>query len=182
MSYVEIFVVQKNGEVVSFATVQNNHGFAPLVWDKLGEQYKVPKKMPEFPLMMNPEALQALWDKCGTGELDPLDDLLLAATFDRIWVKRELVPDLIKACRTFHERYIAGRYVETVRASAAVMERLLEECPEALGVAFNMCSANEPFWCWYDEEADDHVRYNVLTHEEHPGPGEYAGKKHQVLE
>jgi hypothetical protein len=182
VSYVEVFVVEQNGDVVSFGATSNNHGFAPLVWDKLGEQYEVPREDPRFPLMMDKQALEALWNKCGTGELDPLDDLLLAATFDRIWVKRKLVPDLIKACRAFHERHIAGRYVDTVARTADMMGRLLEECPDAIGVAFNMCSANEPFWSWYDEEEDDHVQYNVLTREEHPGPGEYAGKKHQVLE
>ena len=173
MSYVKILAVRSNGDVVTFGTAKNNHGFAPLVWEKLAKKYKVPRSGSY--LMMDDVALRALWDMFDGDKLSELDKLLLGATFDRVWVKRETIPKLVEACRAFHKEYVAdNNLVATVDATADKLEELLEAQPDALGVAFNMCSAIDSFWDWEDEETGAVTNYNVLTNKCHP----CTGKRH----
>lgn len=179
MSYVEVFVIDQNGDAVSFGEASNNHGFAPLVWEKLAKQYEVIS--PDGYVLLNHEALQKLWDMQGTDKLAKNDDIILGATFDRVWVKRDRVPSLVEACLDFHKRYILpGNLVRTIASTAALLKQAMEQHPEALGVAFNMCSANSAFWTIYDPEKGDSRPYNVLKDQEHPGD-EYQGQQPQTL-
>jgi len=188
MSYVEVFRVDKDGDVVSYDTARNNHGFAPLVWEKLGEKYEVPRTN-EYYLMMDKPALEATWKLRGEGKLDRLDNVLMGATFDRVWVKREDVPLLVEACRRFNRDHIAGaKLVDTVDRTADLLEMMFKEFSDDLGVAFNMCSANGAFWhvrvpcseCGCTCNGDTRP-YNVKTDDEQPD-GEYYGESAWVLE
>ena len=99
---------------------------------------------------------------------------------------REDVPTFIEACRAFHRDFVAGKDIEdTVNRVAGILATCME--PDDLGVAFNMCSANDSCWsvsveCDYldsfteseecygcDEDCEhfDERSYNVLTDTAH---------------
>jgi hypothetical protein len=100
----------------------------------------------------------------GTGKLPLEDDLLLQATFDFAMIPRSLVPPLVKRMRTFYETELQPRnIVKTIPELADILERALQEVPDALGVCFNCCSANTSYWTVKDETQDDSHPRNILT-------------------
>ena len=76
MSYIEIFEVQKDGDVVSYGTTSNNHAFAPVVWDKFMEQYGF---QPIGDRFMGDHYFDNLWEGFGTGS-PPQRDQVRAAS------------------------------------------------------------------------------------------------------
>lgn len=150
MSYVSIFAVRKDGLVQSVGTAGNNHGFAPLVWDYLVAKYKIPAANTFGLLMLDTTALLTLWAMFypeGNGPLDALDNILLGATFDRVWIKTERLPLLFEAIERFNNEYVLPkRLVQTAINCLPVIRKALEEDPELAGICFNMCSANADYW------------------------------------
>lgn len=145
MSYVALLAVEKSGLVKAYARAHNNHGFAPLVWDHLAKKYKIPSG--PYGVMMDPKSRKATWALFCSGKLDPLDDFLMGATFDRVWIKRERLPMFIEALERFHVEFIQpGKYVETAKEMAEQLKKLYEEQPEGVGVALDQCSANDSWW------------------------------------
>lgn len=159
MSYVTIYRIDPEGDVELLGDAKNNHGFAPLVWHKLIEQYKVPTKGTRY---WDDDYYQPLWSLLGTGKLERLDDILLGATFDRVWIGRALVPELIESMRIFDQRHIVpNNLVRTISEAADVLAKWLTAYPDDRGIAFNMCSATESFWMVWDEENEESRPYNI---------------------
>ena len=169
MSYVTIYAVQANGDVTYYGEARNNHGFAPLVWRHLCKQYGLDVGVNIFD-EEGQRAIDQLFAWRGTGHMASEDDILVGATGDRVWIAREHVPLLAAACRSFYKRYVKPHsLVDTVNQAAAVMDELLERIPDALGVAFNMCSAVDSFWSVPVEDGEDCRPYNILTDESKGG-------------
>ncbi len=170
MSYVEIFRITESGDVLTYDTARNNHGYAGIVWQYLMVQYGL--HATGRPYELNPPwNYEPLWAKFDDGSLEPLDRILLGSTFDRVWVKKETLHDLIKAQRAFHEKYIVPNDIaDTISKTADVIEALLAEDPSILGVAFNMCSANEPYWQVREDE--EPRTYNIFADKDLPLGGE----------
>lgn len=186
MSYVEVFKVEANGDVVSYNTAPNNHAGAPVVWEDLAKRHGF-SNSPY--VMADIDGLERMWKSIGTGKLERWEELVLVCTFDHIWVPRELVVEASEAIdRFYHER---GRRENwkgeitridyTLGTVARLMKEIVEKDPSAAGVAFNMCSANSSYWYVHDsqEEWDEGVSdprpYNVLTDKEQLC-GPYKGK------
>jgi hypothetical protein len=98
--------------------------------------------------------------------------VLLGATFDRVWFKREVLPELIEACEWFlrehiqkphpvknyktggmedgyyDSRTLAGDGTESVHKSIGIIKALKQiyEDPTARGAAFTCCSAVSDYW------------------------------------
>lgn len=158
MSYVTIYRIDADGDVERLGEAKNNHGFAPLVWDKLMAQYRITPTGPRW----GDDYYQPLWGLSGTGKLKRHEDILLGATFDRVWISRALVPELVEAMRAFHQRYIVpNNLVHTISDAADILAKWMPEHPTDRGVAFNMCSAVESFWTVYDGELDESRPYNI---------------------
>lgn len=141
MSYVEIFCVEASGDVMSYGRAHNNHAFAPYVWTKLGQKYGF---LPNDAYSITHPGTDDLWAAVGTGALSRQDDVLLGATFDRIWVCKDGLNELTEAMAAFHKQYVP--HIDTILVSKSILEHMLAVTPDALGAAFNMCSAVEPFW------------------------------------
>lgn len=174
MSYVEAFVIGKDGEVLSYGEAKNNHGFAPMVWERLADRFGLTSDGRFF--FLSDEVMCPLGAMAGTGEIPLEDDLLLQSTFDYVMIPMALVPSLIKRMRTFYETELKPRnIVKTIPQLADLIEKAIKEYPDDLGICFNCCSANESYW-WVrsqarDEGGDDdsHPR-NILTE---PGKAEW---------
>jgi hypothetical protein len=145
VSYVTLLEVKKTGEVENYAEIGNNHGFAPLVWDYFSKKFNTYSG--PYSVMMDEPALKKTWKLFNSGKLDRLDNILLGATFDRVWVKREHLPAFIEALERFHAAYILpGNFVRTANGMAIALKKFYEEEPESLGIALDQCSANESWW------------------------------------
>lgn len=145
MSYVTLLEVKKSGEVENYAEVGNNHGFAPLVWDYFSKKFKT--YTGPYSVSLDEKALKATWKLFNSGKLDRLDNMLMGATFDRVWIKREHIPAFIEALERFHAEFIVpGNFVRTANGMATALKKFYEEEPKALGIALDQCSAIESWW------------------------------------
>lgn len=145
MSYVSLLVVEESGLVNDYSEAHNNHGFAPLFWGYAAEKYKT--YTGPYTVMMDRRALDETWKLFCSGKLTPLEDFLMGATFDRVWIKRERIPMFVEALEWFYKAYVTpGNYVQTVKEMADQLKKLLEEHPRCLGVALDQCSANPSWW------------------------------------
>jgi len=166
MSYVEVFRVKKDGNVVSFdSETRNNHGGAPLIWDKITELYGIEYKMMS----------ESTWDNLFSA--DSIDKytrehkILMLSTCDRVWIRKEIIDELIVAYENFHKQFVRDQYVDTVNQLAKVLKEWQRKHKSDIGIAFNMCSAITPFW--YRGTSDR--PYNVFKDKEQRR-GEYQGK------
>lgn len=145
MSYVTLLSVSKEGLVERYAEARNNHGFAPLVWDYFSKKFKTYSG--PYSVMMDEKALKETWKLFNSGKLDALDNLLMGATFDRVWLARAHIPAFVEALERFTQVFIApGKFVQTAQEMATHLKKFYEQEPEALGVALDQCSANESWW------------------------------------
>jgi hypothetical protein len=169
VSYVEVFAVDKDGDVLSHSTdARNNHVFAPLVWDLFGKKYGYFAEYP-FPSSRD-DGLAHLWREWPSPKMTRAENILLGATFDRVWIRRALLPELVSACEDFLAEYIRkpappSRFDKpgdppsfyddraVVGIIAALKEILQDE--SNIGAAFNCCSANEAFWRVRDVDSYD---------------------------
>lgn len=179
MSYVDVLIVDDKGDVRSYGTARNNHGFAPLVWDYLGKKYGFVKPSHHLSIM-DPGIVNLIEEAIRPTEklnpLSPTERLLLAATVEGVWIPKASMPELVKALLEFVEVYIRPKgYVETARSMAALIQQVLESDRPILGVALDCCSAVESFWSVRgDPEKDESRPFNILTDKRHP-QGVYAG-------
>lgn len=169
MSYVTIYKVLENGDVVEHAEGSNNHTFAPLVWDFFLAKYGYGTGAGRF----TDSYYTALWRAWPDPKMPRLEQVLLGATFDRVWLKREAIPELIEACEwflrehvrkprqvadwrtngqtvaaTYDDRTLAGDGPDSIHKRSGIIKALKEifEDPTARGAAFNCCSAVSSFW------------------------------------
>jgi len=165
MSYVEIFSINKEGEILSFAEVRNAMAGALLIWEKLGEKYNL---LGEGYSMM-PGYYEKLWKSCSKGILTPGEDLLVRSTFDNVWLRRDLIPLLAKAMHEFHQEFIAGTNISnTVERAALSLESLLGNTSEeeVIGICFNQTSVNSDIWVGpYNEETGEEEDANLSQFE-----------------
>lgn len=111
MSYVTIYKIEANGDVVEYGEGSNNHVFAPIVWDVLGYKYKYMNKALHPYSLMDP-GLKDMWKAWPDPKMPRLEQVLLGATFDFMWCKREQVPELIEACEWFLREHVHKKRME----------------------------------------------------------------------
>jgi hypothetical protein len=180
MSYVEIFKVERSGDVVSYGTVRNNHAGAPAIWNDLAKRHGFSDSKY---VLMDSKGLESLWESIGTSKLERWEEVLLGCTLDFVWVPPCLVVEAARAFERWYKERGEG-IVATTAGIARMMQEIAETDPGA-GVAFNMCSAVTPYWYVNDgpcEEDDEAVfrPYNVITDREQLS-GEYQGKTAECL-
>jgi hypothetical protein len=187
MSYVTIFKIEQSGDVVPYGEGSNNHVFAPIVWEVLGYKYQYMNKE-RHPYFLRDPGLEAMWNTWPDAKMSRLEQVLLGATFDRMWCKREMVPELIEACEWFlsehvrkpHQttdwkgnqveayydsRALAGDADDSIYKRKGIIRSLKEiyEDPTSRGIAFNCCSAVSDFWYVHDVplvgESEDGIQH-----------------------
>lgn len=177
MSYVEVFFINPHGDVESFGEARNNHGGAPLIWEHLARKYKFSTR--EY-VIGDHEGLERLWAACSTGLMERWEDVLLASTFDRIYVPPALVSEVAETYKRFYEEVVRPQEkVATCLSIAKLLQDIVQQGRGQWGAAFNHCSAVMPFWRVPededDEDGEDERFYNVKSNEPHPR-GEYKGQ------
>lgn len=180
MSYVTIYRVEANGNVIEEGEGSNNHTFAPLIWQILGYKHGYMNKALHPYSLMDP-GLMVMFKDWPSPKMSRLEQILLGSTFDFVWVKRDLLPELIEACEwflnehvlkvndwrtgapaqaTYDNRTLQGDGTDSIHKREGIiacLKRIYED-PTTLGAAFNCCSAVQSFWNVYDVE---------------PGPDDY---------
>lgn len=135
MSYTTVYKIAADGSLHDGGQAKNSRGFACLVWTQLGNAYGLPENysMPELPI----------WKELATGKLTEDEDIVMGATFDRVWVRKEGLPRLVSALRAFYEKYGQGK-VDTILGVANLIESFMGE--DVRGACFQVTSLSSQLW------------------------------------
>ena len=165
MSYTEVYVILKNGDVRSVCDIRNSHGI-PVVWDVLYKRY-----CPGGGFYMLDdklfEKLNAAMERMTEHEVASLK-----WTYDRVVVARDNIPKLCESIRIFADANIPENITQGFRKSGEALQLIYDEYPDALGAALRATSISESPWVKYEpsdseDEDDDYRAYNVHTDEGH---------------
>lgn len=178
MSALEVYVIDASGEVAGSYDARNSHGGAPHIWRQIAAKYGFEDPMMAL-ISSKPGATDAFWKLQGSGKLTPIEDDMLAFTYDAIWVRRANVLRLIASISAWFAenrlmRSYEGKMVEvaaTLDVTAGILRRVLAEHPDCMGVCFNMTSVNSSPWCKPDPANEDEVLPIVIGKDTHDANG-----------
>jgi len=161
MSYVTIYAVQADGDVIEIATARNNRVAAPLVWRVLGTKYRYLDHGPH-PFFLEDPGIPKMWSEWPSPRMSHTENVLLGSTFDNVWVARDALPELIKGWEWFLAEHIRPGRLDD-RAAIGIIDALRQALGDATlrGVAFNMCSANDSPWEVEDEDGGVCLPLNI---------------------
>lgn len=150
VSRVTLRLINDDGWVVPYPRQReagNAWGFAPAVWNVVAESLGLDRAwMRNFASASALPELRRICDVFNTGKIDDRLNLLLGATFDRVWVRREGFKPLAVALRWFYvEHLMAQGIVDTAVQMAVHLEQLRHQ-PGLLGVGIDATSVNSTWW------------------------------------
>ena len=180
MSHTTIFVFDENGNAEDYEEINNSWRGAMAIWTFLEEKYLpqfrpkyVPEDIPDFLIEefchFKPKRtgsdisdMQDIWELVNSPEVDVVDKICLATTFDSMVVRIEEIDRIIEAFQAFQGN-------SSLREQADTLERIKNE-GKFVAIAWNQTSVCEFPWAVYDEEEDTCEPYNL-----------YKGSKHCFL-
>jgi len=157
MSYTTVYKINADWSVQAVGDARNSNGWAMLIWRLLSKKHGHPEfSMGDFPI----------WKEVGTGKLSPRDELVLVATFDRVWIQKAGLPKFIAALTSYWETdaWVDGR--DGLERPVSTILQVIELLKQAdasegsQGACFHTTSLSDDFWTRYNEEEDDTVYYN----------------------
>lgn len=150
MSRVEIYSIGHDGEVRSFAEVRNATAGALTIWMEMAAKHKVECEMFEF---------GPLWKQ--TRSFSRPDQIVLAATYDRVWIRRERCSEVAAALRAFWaERGLGAKgIVPTIPGIADELDRAAVS--DIRGVCFNQTSVcSDPWVVRHPTDPEERIPFN----------------------
>ncbi len=169
MSRVTVYIIDPTGNVVPYKEASNAYGCAPVIWSKMSERY-LGKDFSFF----EPDKI---WPIASDPAVDLQDRITMGFTFDSAFVKKENIPRLIEALRSFLRGYGDGS-----SGTIHIIVSILYECcsrQNDLGVCFRQTSVIENLWQVLlpakEEYCDREYRpFNILT--DYPNKTKMIGK------
>jgi hypothetical protein len=172
MSTTEIYSFDKEGNASFYDDVHNAWRGAMAVWKIVEERHLTPY-LPKFPFpsqFSKPSRTTAISDETAMNEIWGLwdnpnvpenDRIVLGTTFDKVLVKKEDIPKVIEAFRSF-----GGE--TSLPEQADILQALFED-DDCIAVGWNQTSVNGDTWSnyRYNEETGECDPYNCLTQDEH---------------
>lgn len=152
MSYTEIYGFDKKGNAFFYDEVHNSWLGAIAIWKKLSEKY-----LPEYNFVFN---MKPVWDLFTKDYVSIVDKICLGTTFDKVLVKKENIPKVIKAFLEFDGE-------TSLKNQADILQKMYEN-DNCIAVGWNQTSVNSAFWfVGYDDEKDEKIPYNIFSMKEH---------------
>lgn len=151
MSRVILRLLNDDGWVAPYPREREAHnawGFAPAVWDVVAQTRGLSKAWMRTWSAVDGKSpdLDRICAEFNSGRLDDRLNMLLGATFDRVWVKREGFRPLASALRWFYvEHLMTQRVSDTACQMAEHLEQLRYQ-PGLLGVGIDATSVNSTWW------------------------------------
>lgn len=161
-----MYLVDRDGDVVPLATLQNAHGGAMAIWRILAEKRLGISGMRFTMLMM--DGMRPIFQGAREGKFEPWETVALMTTTDRVIVPTEHVEAVASALQKFDDEYgsemRANDYVFHVGAQARALRDYVEKAEENgwRGVCWNQMSVSESLWDGVLEEGENEPRpYNI---------------------
>lgn len=167
MSCTEIFGFDKNGDAYYYDSVENAWRGGMAIWHYLEKKYLPPyyTKYAHFEISrchsMDNEAMKDIWQLANDERVSEVDKICLITTFDNVLVKKEDMPKVIEAFRSFDGE-------TSLKEQADILEAMAND-DDCIAVGWNQTSVNADTWEHgsYNEETDEVIPYNCLTQDKH---------------
>lgn len=137
MSYASMYAVNADGAASETATFGNSFRGFWLIWETLSQRYL------GRPQGFDPESMRLVWALAKREDVRWEDRVVMAMTFDRVLIKRENCPELVRCLRDYAVR--ADDPGHTF-AFADEIKALLESDPSVQAVGWNGTSVSESYW------------------------------------
>ena len=161
MSYCELKVVNKSGDVIRHTEFRNAHGWSAYIWDKLFNKY-AKNSDNIYDTWLGEENAKRLWALVDDERLDPFERRVLCSTFDNAMIKHEDLEKFIVDLTAFYDKHPPNNRVCHMRGMINVIREVIKD-PEDLAI------------CWYQMSVSDDLWWTNL-------PEEYCDKCGQMLE
>ena len=150
MSYTEIYIVKKNGDVELYAKIKNFHRGAMFVWIKLREFYNIQ--------VAHLFDFKKTWELYYNGKLEEFENITLGTTFDNVIVSKRDLLNVASAFEKFYEKYQGS----SLKEQATVLKKIHREEEDCLGCCWNQTSVNGDTWSYYpDCEHEEERLFNT---------------------
>ena len=168
MSYAELKIVKKNGDVVGYKEYNNAFGGAAFIWTKLYDKYLKDQNIPYDSWLLNREKL---WKLSKDESIPFFARVVLNSTYDHVIIKRENILDLANALEKFLEIFPPSKGTICHLGNWVNDLRDIYKDKSIRGIAFYQTSVSQDLWNIYnDNEEDDSWTdrdYNIEKDEGH---------------
>jgi len=153
MSCTELYRINKKGDVSLYETFGNSHFGAMTLWSKIFEQYKEVYFPEEQYLhaLLGGDNQSDFWNLYKKKEFPEFLSILLLNSYDKVMIKREDFPILIKALKEFDRLFIEENTNDHYLAYIDSLEKLSKD-RYCIGICWNQTSINCNPWNIYKDE------------------------------
>jgi len=159
MSYLSMYTIHQDGSVKEHQQFGNAFRGAMLIWTWLAKKY-IPGE-PFFMMMMTDS--QPLWDLATSDKVKDAYRIVHANTFDRVAIKRENFPRLIKAMKIFAEDCPDPGHIP---AQIEALEALQDK-EDVMAVGWNQTSVTQSHWGTRYDDDDNETPFNLAESTDH---------------
>lgn len=160
MSYCELKIIDKKGDVIGYKEYRNAHGGCAFIWDGIYDRYlKDPNKQYDSWLSNSDK----LWPLYKDKNIEEWIRIVLASTYDTAMIKRK---NLI-AMADYYARFVCNfsrpDNICHLDDWARDIIQITKEYPDCIGVCFyGMSVSEDPWWVYETSNNDDEGRpYNI---------------------
>lgn len=151
------------GEIEPYAEFKNSFLGAYTVWDEMGKFYLGLAVLPK----LRDEGMRAVWDLWKNEAALLNDRIVMAATFDRVMVRRSRLEEVAAAMDDFAARHAPGHLPQQAQAL-----RELTTAEDCFAVCWQQTSVSADVWMTDTGEVDEYGQsiwrpYDVSKDEEH---------------
>ena len=157
MSYTEMLVVRKNGDVESYKEYRNSHLFAIPIWEYMWERYIGEK----YSISSNHDVL---WKLYNDESILDADRAILASTYDNVVLKSENFLRFVIDAKQMPPRFCEYHIVTIIEDIKSFFGN-----EDIIGVCWNGTSISCDFWNVPegDEYCGDSRPYNIFKDDDH---------------
>jgi hypothetical protein len=146
VSRVTIFQIANDGIVSTLASVHNAMAYCPVIWDTLGQ-----KLLGRRTTICADEDLRELWAKFEDPTVSEDDRIMLALTFDAIWIRRDRCIRTATAMLRFWQEHSYPQLTPTIVDVADQIQAA--SALDIRGVCFQGTSVSDCAW-WVHDACD----------------------------
>lgn len=145
-----MYLVDRDGDVVPLATLQNAHGGAMAIWRILAEK-RLGIFGTQFTMLLM-DGMRPIFQAAREGKFEPWETVTLMTTTDKVIVPTEHVASVASALQKFADEHgpemEANNFVFHVGAQAKVLRDYVEQAEKEgwRGVCWNQMSVSESLW------------------------------------
>ena len=152
MSCTEMYIVDKDGNVVPHKEFHNSHRGSMMVWRQIANSMGF-----EGFTFLTGDRMQKVWDMWQDKSAPLSHRIVMASTFDNVMVQRENLPRLIQAIEEYSKTFDPGNLF-----SQCLSLKELVDDKDVQAVCWTQTSVNcDTWWVASETDDDDMRRHNI---------------------